>query len=120
MAEDKKTTESKSVEERDYSSMSDKELYELIAEEGAKFVEQTENGDINPLDYYQSEQFTFQRLINLFFAFEYFMRTNHGSQGVYGKELEKHPEWMTLYAMTLDVLRDGSGMELYGDEYILQ
>jgi hypothetical protein len=65
--------------ERDFTKMSVQELNNLVIAEGRKFIEQTKDGDIAVEDYIESENFSLTRLMNLFFAFDYFERTEHGN-----------------------------------------
>ncbi len=84
MAEEKTNAQ---PEERDFSKMSVQELHNLVVTEGRNFVEQTKDGDIAIKDYINAENFSLTRLTNLFFAFEYFEKTEHGqSNKTYGDE----------------------------------
>lgn len=65
--------------ERDFTKMSVQELNNLVVSEGRKFLEQTKDGDLAVEDYIPSENFSLVRLMNLFFAFDYFTRTEHGN-----------------------------------------
>lgn len=75
---------------RDFTQMSVQELNNLVVSEGRKFVEQTQDGDISFDDYIESENFDLTRLMNLFFAFEYFERTEHGNKNkVFAQEYDQ-------------------------------
>lgn len=91
--------------ERDFTKMSVQELNNLVVSEGRKFLEQTKDGDISVEDYIESEDFSLIRLMNLFFAFDYFERTEHGNANkTYGTEyLELYTQ---VYAQVSKIMGD--------------
>jgi hypothetical protein len=115
MAEkDTTPTPTSSPEPRDFTTMSADELHSLIETEGKRFVEQTKDGDVAHNDYFATEQFSLDRLMNLFFAFEYFERTD-------GSEKRNYPpEYSLLYELTYHKVNDYmGGLGLYGPDYIV-
>jgi hypothetical protein len=101
-------------EPRDFTSMSADELHNLIEKEGKNFIEQTKDGDINAEDYFASEEFDITRLMSLFFAFEYFERTDGSDNKKYS------PEYSKLYELTYSKINEYlGGLGLYGPDYIV-
>jgi len=113
MAE-KDITPTPSSEPKDFTSMSADELHNLIETEGKNFIEQTKDGDIQDEDYFASEKFDLTRLMNLFFAFEYFERTSGSEKKNYS------PEYSRLYELTYHKVNEYlDGIGLYGPDYIV-
>jgi hypothetical protein len=108
-------TPTSTPEPRDFTSMSVDELYSLIETEGKKFVEQTEDGDIEPNDYFATEQFDLTRVMNLFFAFEYFDKSSSESGGK-----PYPPQYSRLHELTYHTINEYlGGIGLYGPDYIV-
>jgi hypothetical protein len=102
-------------EERLFTKMSERELHALIEEEGRKFVEQTAEGDIEPSDYLEAEDFSLSRLMNLFFAFEYFERT------IAGDKTKKYDDaYLELYGEVYQRIKTYMGGALYDPEYAMK
>ena len=108
-------TPTSAPEPRDFTTMSADELYSLIETEGKRFVEQTGEGDIEPNDYFATEQFDLTRVMNLFFAFEYFGKIGDGPGG------KPYPsEYLGLYELTYHTINEYlGGIGLYGPDYIV-
>jgi hypothetical protein len=102
-------------EEQLFTKMSEKELHALIEQEGRKFVEQTADGDIEPSDYLESEDFSLSRLMNLFFAFEYFERTETGN-----KSKNYDSKYLELYIEVYEKIKQYMGGDLYDPEYAMK
>jgi hypothetical protein len=107
-------TPTSTPEPRDFTSMSADELFSLIETEGKRFVEQTKDRDIEIDDYLATEKFNLARVMNLFFAFEYFIR---GA----GSESKKVPsDYSMLYQLVYEKIDEHmGGIGLYGPEYIV-
>lgn len=100
---------------KDFTQMSADELHALIEKEGSNFVQQTENGDIGINEYLESEGFDLPRIMNLFFAFEYFERTPSGFEAKSYKS-----EYAVLYGLLYDRISKFFGDQtIYGPEYIV-
>lgn len=102
-------------DERLFTDMSDTELHSLIETEGKKFVEQTADGDIAPEDYIEAENFSLSRLMNLFFAFEYFERTDDGDT-----KRNYSDQYQGLYFEVYQRIAQYMGGEIYGPEYTMK
>jgi hypothetical protein len=96
----------------DISQMSPNDLHALIEKEGKNFVQQTEEGDIDINEYLASEQFDLPRLLNLFFAFEYFHRAG-------SKQANFDSRYGLLYELVYAELGKLLGTQLYGPEYVI-
>jgi len=94
------------------AQMSADELHALIEKEGKNFVEQTEDGDISINEYLASENFNLTRLLNLFFAFEYFERGEP-------KQKTYDARYGLLYELVYAELGKLLGDDLYGPEYVI-
>ena len=105
--------------EKNFTQMSAKELADLIRKEGDNYIAQTENGDIEPEEYLDAEKFTQDRLFSTYFAFEYFLRTEHGKNSEDSPAYEK-VEYLNLYALLHARLEDTLEMNLFGSEYIIK
>jgi len=113
MAE-KDITPTPSLEPKNFTTMSADELYNLIDTEGKRYVEQTKDGDIEINDYLATEKFNLDRIMNLFFAFEYYTR----GAGINTKEVP--PEYSMLYQIVYEKIDEYMGnLGLYGPEYIV-
>jgi hypothetical protein len=111
---DKDITPTPSSETKDFTTMSADELYNLIETEGKRFVEQTKDGDIDVNDYLETEKFDLERVMNLFFAFEYFTR----GAGSESKEVSSY--YSPLYQLVYEKIDEYMGnLGLYGSEYIV-
>jgi hypothetical protein len=108
-------TPTSEAEERLFTKMSEQELHTLIETEGKKFLEQTADGDIEPSDYIEAEGFSLSRLMNLFFAFEYFERTQSGDNA---KNYSN--EYLLLYIEVYEKIKQYMGGELYDPEYAMK
>ena len=95
--------------------MSESELHALIETEGKKFVEQTADGDITPNDYIEAEDFSLDRLMNLFFAFEYFERTIPGD-----KAKKYDSAYLELYIEVYEKIKQYMGGDIYDPEYAMK
>jgi hypothetical protein len=102
-------------EERLFTKMSERELHALIEQEGRKFIEQTAEGDIAPSEYIEAEEFSLNRLMNLFFAFEYFERTEAGD-----KARKYDSAYLELYVEVYQRIQTYMGGELYSPEYAMK
>ena len=105
--------------EKNFTQMSAKEFADLIRKEGDNYIAQTENGDIRPEDYLDSEKFTPDRLFSVYFAFEYFTRTEHGEKSGLSPVNEK-AEYSDLYAIVHSTIEQATDMNLFGAEYLLK
>jgi hypothetical protein len=111
---DKDITPTPSSKPKDFTTMSADELYNLIETEGKRFVEQTKDGDIDINDYLETEKFNLERVMNLFFAFEYYTR----GAGIDIKEVPS--EYSMLYQIVYEKIDEYMGnLGLYGPEYIV-
>jgi hypothetical protein len=97
---------------KNFTQMSADEMHALIEKEGKNFITQTEEGDINLNDYLASESFDLTRLMNLFFAFEYFERGESSQKNYDGR-------YTTLYELVYAELGKLLGDDLYGPEYVI-
>lgn len=98
---------------KNFTQMSADELKALINQEGENFVTQTQDGDIDINNYFASERFTLQRLLNLFFAFEYFSRAENSSSESYDAR------YGLLYELVYHEIGKTLDADLYGPEYII-
>ena len=99
---------------KNFTQMSAEELRELIKQEGENFVTQTQDGDISINEYFVSEKFTLQRLLNLFFAFEYFERADNFPSRGYDSG-----RYALLYELVYHEIGKLLDSDLYGPEYII-
>ena len=105
--------------EKNFTQMSAQEFADLIRKEGDNYIAQTENGDIDPAQYLDAEKFTPDRMFSLYFAFDYFTRTENGEKSGISPVYEK-PEYNDLYALLHSTIEQGAGMNLFGAEYLLK
>jgi hypothetical protein len=97
---------------KNFTQMSAEDMHALIEKEGKNFITQTEEGDIPLNDYLASEGFDLTRLMNLFFAFEYFERSNPSQKNYDGR-------YGLLYEIVYTELGKLLGNDLYGPEYVI-
>lgn len=104
--------------EKNFTQMSKAELIALAVEEGDKFIQQTEDGDITGLDYIASERFTPTRLYNVLFAFEYLNQTEDGL--LEKEKMDYKPGYTELYGVVVQTIQDSTELTLFGAEYLLK
>lgn len=98
---------------KNFTQMSAEELRALIEKEGENFVTQTQDGDIDINEYLASEKFDVQRLLNLFFAFEYFERADNSPSADYDVRYGR------LYELVYNEVGKLLNADLYGPSYIV-
>lgn len=98
---------------KDFTQMSAEEMNSLIKKEVDNFITQTKDGDIAINDYLSAEGFDLARLMNLFFAFEYFERAEMAEEKGYDAQSA------TLYEIVYTELGKLLGNDLYGPEYVI-
>jgi hypothetical protein len=97
---------------KDFTEMSAEEMHALIEKEGENFLTQTQDGDISVEEYLASEGFNLTRLMNLFFAFEYFERTENNQRNY-------NEKYASLYEIVYAEIGKLLGNELYGPDYVI-
>lgn len=105
--------------EKDFTQMSAEEMANLIRKEGDNYITQTTEGGINASDFLNSENFSNERLMNLYFSYEYFGQTQHGEDSGLSPIKEK-VEYLDLYAMIHSRIEQDAGMNLFGAEYLIK
>jgi hypothetical protein len=105
--------------DKNFTQMSLEELADLIRKEGDNYIAQTGDGDIEPEEYLEAEKFTQDRLFGTYFAFEYFLRTEHGKKSEKSPAYDK-PEYLDLYALLHARIEETTEMNLFGSEYIIK
>ena len=97
---------------KDFTEMSADEMHALIEKEGENFVTQTKDGDISVEEYLSSEGFDLTRLMNLFFAFEHFERTDNSQRNYDAR-------YALLYEIVYTEIGKLLGNDLYGPDYVI-
>jgi hypothetical protein len=105
--------------EKSFTQMSAKEMADLIRKEGDNYITQITEGGIDPSDFVDSENYTNERLMNLYFSYEYFSETRHGQDSGLSPIQEK-VEYLDLYAMIHSRIEQDAGMNLFGVEYLIK
>jgi len=105
--------------EKSFTQMSAKEMADLIRKEGDNYITQITEGGIDPSDFVASENYTNERLMNLYFSYEYFASTTHGDNSGLSPINEK-VEYLDLYAMIHNRIEQDAGMNLFGAEYLIK
>lgn len=103
----------------DLSRSTPEQLADLIRKEGDNFIVQTEEAGIDEGKYLDEEKFDVERMLNLYFAFEFFDRTDQGRASGISPVNEKY-QYSVLYALLHGRIEQTLDMNLFGSEYIIR